>query len=120
MNFHMQRLILLSVAGDCSMALRLRTVTPESLPFEQARARWERVSAERRALRGRLNGARAALVVADFREGPGEFLAPVIADRARRYLDGRTPNRDRLVRELVVRRRQVVPSLWLGEPHRLC
>jgi hypothetical protein len=82
------------------MALRLRTVTPESSPFEAARARWERVSAERRALRDKLDGCRAALVLVDFWEGPGEYLSPVLEDRARRYLDGRTPDRDRLVRQL--------------------
>ena len=44
------------------MALRaFRTVTPETSAFEAAKSRWERVSAERRALRDKLDGARAAL-----------------------------------------------------------
>jgi hypothetical protein len=84
------------------MALRaLRTVTNETSAFESAKARWERVSAERRALRDKLDGAKAALVFADYRPGPGEYLSPTIEDKARRYLDGRAPDRDRLTRQIV-------------------
>jgi hypothetical protein len=82
------------------MAMRLRAVTSETSEFEAAKARWERVSAERRALRERLDGCRAALVLAEYRPGPGEYLSPVIEDRARRHLDGCRPDRDRLVREI--------------------
>jgi hypothetical protein len=82
------------------MAMRLRAVTNETSEFEAAKARWEKVSAARRALRDRLDGAKAALVLADYRPGPGEYLSPVLEDKARRYLDGRRPDRDRLAREI--------------------
>jgi hypothetical protein len=83
------------------MALRaLRTVAGEVSPFEHARARWAAATAARRALRDRLDGAKAALVLADHKPAPGEYLAPVIEDRARRYLNGRRPDRERLLRQL--------------------
>jgi transposase len=83
------------------MALRaFRTVTPEISEFEAAKARWAAVSAERRAVRERVDDCRAALVLADHRDGPGEHLSPTIAEKARRYLAARRPNRDRLLREL--------------------
>jgi hypothetical protein len=81
------------------MATRLRVVNKVS-EFEQTRARWAEVSAARRALKDRVDGCRAALAFADHRPSPGEHFSPVLEDRARRYLDGRTPDRDRLVRQL--------------------
>jgi hypothetical protein len=83
------------------MALRaFRTVTSETSAFEAAKARWTEVSAARGALRDKLDGCRAALAFADHRPAPGEHFPPLLEDRARRYLDGRTPNRDRLARQL--------------------
>ena len=82
------------------MALRLRAAPNEATEFERARARWECASAERRALRDRLDGARAAVAFVDHRPEPGSYLSPVLEDRARRYLDGRRPDRDRLVRQV--------------------
>jgi hypothetical protein len=81
------------------MATRLRVVNEVS-EFEQARARWAEVSAGRRALRDKLDGAKAALVLADYRPGPGEYLSPTIEDKARRYLDGRRPDCDRLAQQV--------------------
>jgi hypothetical protein len=84
-----------------NMALQaFRTVTSETSEFEAARARWERVSAERRALREKLDGCKAALVLADYKPAPGEYMSPVLEDRARRYLAGRIPDRDRLTRQI--------------------
>jgi hypothetical protein len=40
------------------------------------------------------------LAFADHRPGPGEHFSPVLEDRARHYLDGRAPDRDRLARQL--------------------
>jgi hypothetical protein len=82
------------------MALRPRAVTTKSTEFEQARARWAAAAAARRALKERLDGCRAALQYADHRPAPGEHFAPVLEDRARRYLAGRAPDRDRLARQL--------------------
>jgi hypothetical protein len=80
--------------------MALRAVTKETSEFEAAHARWAEVSAARRELKDRIDGCRAALVLVDFLDGPGEYLSPLLEDRARRYLDGRTPDRDRLVRQL--------------------
>jgi hypothetical protein len=82
------------------MAFRLRAVTSEVSAFEVAKARWGQVTAARRELKERLDGAKAALALADHRDGPGEHLAPVIEERGLRYLNGRRPDRDRLVREI--------------------
>jgi hypothetical protein len=83
------------------MALRaFRTVTPEISEFEAAQARWAEISAARRALRDKLDGCKAALAFADHRPGPGEHFSPLLEERALRYLAGRQPNRDRLIREV--------------------
>jgi hypothetical protein len=81
------------------MATRLRVVDEVS-EFEQARARWDAVSAERRALKDKVDGCRAALQYADYRSAPGEYFPPVLQDRALRFLAGRAPDRDRLTRQL--------------------
>jgi hypothetical protein len=85
------------------MAVQLRAVSSEVKPseFELARRRWEKVTAERRALKDRLDGCKAAVVLAEHKPGRGEYLSPLIEDRARRYLDGRLPNRELLARQVV-------------------
>ena len=84
------------------MALRaFRTVTSETSAFEAAKARWAEVSAERRALKDKLDGCRSALVLADHKPGRGEYMSSVVEDRARRFLDGRLPNRELLARQVV-------------------
>jgi len=68
--------------------------------FADATARWVEVRDRHRALQEQLEGARAAhdlSGLSDWSEAP-----PVVAERASRYLNGRTPDRD-LLRDDVIR-----------------
>jgi hypothetical protein len=84
------------------MAMRQRAVSNEASAFEAAKARWEAVRRERRALRDKLDGARAALGFAENPPSKGDIVSPVLAERARAYLAGRLPNAELLRREILV------------------
>jgi hypothetical protein len=84
------------------MAMRLRVVIPENSDFEAAKARWAEVSAARRALKARLDGAKAALALAENPPSKGDIISPVLAERARAYLADRLPNAELLRHEILV------------------
>jgi hypothetical protein len=98
---HTHPVILLAVDGDDGMATPLRAITSETADFEAARARWERESAARRALRSRLDGAKAALGLAENPPGEGDVRSPRIESLAAAYLGGRRANPALIRREIV-------------------
>jgi hypothetical protein len=84
------------------MALRaFRTVTSENSAFEAAKIRWQAVSAARRSLKARLDGAKAALGFVENPPSKGDVVSPVLAEKAQAYLGGRVPNKELLRREIL-------------------
>jgi hypothetical protein len=83
------------------MSAQLRVVDKETSAFEAARARWERVSTARRALREKLDGAQAALALTENPPSKGDVVSPVIAEKACRYLADRRANAALLRQEVV-------------------